>query len=149
MKTSKFIASATIAVAALLTGCSSTSQPSDNYPSSNTAATSGTGRVESIQPVSTERSGLGVGAVAGGVIGGLLGNQVGSGTGRTAATAAGAIGGAVVGNQVQQRNRTQTNAYQLGVRMDNGGYVTVTQESVGDISVGNRVRVENGRAYRY
>ncbi len=142
-----FSAAATIGIAALIGGCS-TSQPLNNYPSSTTAAT-GYGVVESIQTVSTGRSGPGLGTLAGGVIGGVLGNQVGSGTGRTAATAAGAIGGAVVGNQVEQRRGSQPNAYQVGVRMDNGGMATVTQESIGDIAVGNRVRVENGRAFRY
>ena len=148
MKSRKLLAGAAIAVAALVSGCGTTSQPANPYPSSTTAAT-GYGVVESIQPVATKRSGPGVGAIAGGVLGGVLGNQVGSGTGRTAATAAGAIGGAVVGNRVEQSRGAQTNAYQIGVRMDNGGYATVTQENVSNLSVGNRVRIENGQVYRY
>ena len=59
------------------------------------------------------------------------------------------VGGAVVGNQVEQRNRQGGTAYQIGVRLDNGGYQTYTQESIGDLNIGNRVRVDNGRVYRY
>ncbi|MGI4848936.1 MAG: glycine zipper 2TM domain-containing protein [Janthinobacterium lividum] len=107
------------------------------------------GVVESIQQVNTGGSGVGAGAVIGGIVGGLLGNQVGGGGGRTAATAAGVVGGALVGNQVQQRNREQSVAYQIQVRLDNGSYQTITQDSVADLNVGSRVRVENGRAFRY
>jgi hypothetical protein len=39
--------------------------------------------------------------------------------------------------------------YQVGVRLDNGGYRTVIQDSVADLRVGSRVRVDNDRAYRY
>jgi outer membrane lipoprotein SlyB len=98
---------------------------------------------------SDQSSGISPGAVVGGVVGGVLGNQVGSGRGRTAATAAGAVGGAVVGNQIEKANRQPTAMYQVGVRLDNGSYQTVVQDSVADLSVGNRVRIENGRAYRY
>lgn len=142
------VAIAAIAFSALLAGCSSPTNTTA-YPGSSTSAAVSYGVVESIQPVNTRSGGVGLGTIAGGVVGGVLGNQVGGGTGRTAATAAGAIGGAMVGNQVDQRNRTQANAYQLGVRLDNGGYQTVTQESLGDVSVGNRVRIENNRATRY
>jgi outer membrane lipoprotein SlyB len=107
--------------------------------------------VDSIQVVNTAggNNGIGAGTVIGALAGGILGNQVGGGTGRAVATAAGAVGGAVVGNQVEQRNRQGGTAYQIGVRLDNGTYQTFTQESVGDMNIGNRVRVENGRVYRY
>jgi outer membrane lipoprotein SlyB len=48
-----------------------------------------------------------------------------------------------------ERNAQSRNAYQVGIRMDNGTYRTVTQESVADLQVGARVRLENDRAYRY
>ena len=90
-----------------------------------------------------------VGTIVGGLAGGLLGHQIGAGRGNTAATIAGAVGGAVVGNQVEQRNRQGGTAYQIGVRLDNGTYQTFTQESIGDMNIGNRVRIDNGRVYRY
>ncbi|MGV3741614.1 MAG: glycine zipper 2TM domain-containing protein [Burkholderiaceae bacterium] len=161
MKTHLKIAAAVLASSTLLMACSSPQQPvasqpyPQTYPNTTPAYSTSYGVVDSIQVINaqtTSNGGIGLGAVTGGVVGGVLGNQVGSGTGRRAATAAGAIGGAVVGHQIQQRNRAnqaQPQAYQIGVRLDNGSYQTVTQDSVADISVGNRVRIENGRAYRY
>jgi outer membrane lipoprotein SlyB len=139
-----------IAATAMLTGCGSTSQ--QNPAGGATSATqSGPlyGVVESVQPAPAQHRGPGVGAIAGGVVGGVLGHQVGGGSGNTAATAAGAIGGAVVGNEVEQRRRSSTGAWQVGVRLDNGGYQTVVQDDASNIAVGNRVRIENGRATPY
>lgn len=161
MKTRLKITAALCASSVLLIGCSSPQQPvasqpyPQTYPSTAPAYSTSYGVVDSIQVVnqgSTSSGGIGIGAVTGGVVGGVLGNQVGSGTGRKAATAAGAIGGAIAGHQIQERNRAnqaQAPAYQIGVRLDNGSYQTITQETIADIGVGSRVRIENGRAYRY
>jgi outer membrane lipoprotein SlyB len=157
MKTNKTMVAASVIIgAALLGGCASRSlqsTPSQSYPaatSSTSSTSSSYGVVDSIQPVGSNSSGgMGVGAVVGGVAGGVLGHQVGSGRGNTAATVAGAVGGAMVGNEVEQRNKTSSGAYQVGIRLDNGSYQTVTQDTVADLSVGNRVRIENGRVYRY
>jgi outer membrane lipoprotein SlyB len=126
--------------------------PSQPYPMPAPSYSSAFGVIDSIQttPAGSSGNAMGIGAVLGGVVGGLLGNQVGGGTGRTAATVAGAIGGAMVGNQVEQRNNTQLrNMYQIGVRLDNGSYQTVMQDNVADLQIGNRVRIENDRVYRY
>lgn len=150
-----------ILAAAILSGCASPGPhypvvgpsypaPVQTYPASNPGYSSSYGTVESVHLVQGGGSdGIGAGAVVGGVVGGLLGNQVGGGRGKKAATVAGVIGGAMVGHQVEQRNNQARNAYQLGIRMDNGSYRTLTQESVADLQVGVRVRVENDRAYRY
>ena len=144
----------------IISGCASPGQnypvvgpsypaPVQTYPASSPAYGSSYGTVESIQLVQGGGSnGIGTGAVVGGVVGGLLGNQVGGGSGKKAATVAGVIGGAMVGHQME-RNSQARNAYQLGIRMDNGSYRTVTQDSTADLQVGARVRVENDRAYRY
>ncbi|MBC7858179.1 MAG: glycine zipper 2TM domain-containing protein, partial [Burkholderiaceae bacterium] len=79
----------------------------------------------------------------------LLGNQVGSGSGRSAATVAGAVGGALVGNEVEKSRSQGREAYQIGIRLDNGDYRVIAQDSVQDLRVGNRVRVVDGRVYRY
>lgn len=141
---------AAIAATAMLAGCGSTSQPGQAGAASS-ATQSGPlyGVVESVQPAPAQHRGPGVGAVAGGVLGGVLGHQVGGGSGNTAATAAGAIGGAVLGNEVEQRRRSSTGGWQVGVRLDNGGYQTVVQDDATNIAVGNRVRIENGRATPY
>lgn len=160
MKTTTALAASVLVASSFLAGCASPNQPgmTQSYPSQTTYPTANQqgystqyGVVDSIQVTRAQaNSGPGVGAVLGGVVGGLLGNQVGGGNGKIAATAAGAIGGAVVGNQVEQNNRTAgPEMYQVNVRLDNGSYVSVTQDTMNDLRVGNRVRVENGRVYRY
>ncbi len=88
------------------------------------------------------------GTIIGGVIGGVLGHQIGSGTGNTVATVAGALGGAAVGHEIGRGNASQ-DAYRLRIRFDNGNYQTVTQAGIDNLRVGDSVRIENGRAYRY
>lgn len=157
MKSRRALIASALVASTVLVGCASPSQPlTQSYPTSGVASNpsygSSYGVVDSIQRVNTASgsSGIGAGAVVGGVVGGLLGNQVGDGRGRTAATAVGAVGGALAGNEIQKRNNaTQGNAYQVNVRLDNGSVQSVTQDSIADIGVGNRVRIENGRAYRY
>jgi outer membrane lipoprotein SlyB len=145
MNTSKPLAALMIACAAVLGGCASTSSTS---PYSNQTLASGYGTIDSIQVTRVAGSGTsGGGAIVGGVLGALVGNQVGSGSGRTAATVAGAAGGAYVGNQMEA-NR-QSDAYQINIRLDNGGYQSVVQDSVVDLRVGQRVRIVDGRVYRY
>lgn len=157
MKSTGTMASFVLAGAALLTGCASnsTSQPysgvsSGDYASSS-SANMGYGTIDSIQVVRGSGGTSGAGAVVGGLVGAIAGNQIGSGSGRTAATVAGAVGGAAIGNKVEA-NRNANNAadqYQISVRMDNGDYRSVTQDSVYDLRVGNRVRIVDGRVYRY
>jgi len=154
MKTNQLVASGLVAAVAILAGCASPSQPvssTGTYPSGS--YTSALGVIDSIQVVQSSGSGgtSGLGTVAGGVVGGALGNQVGDGRGRTAATVAGAIGGAMIGNQMERnaQGAGSGQVYQVGVRLDNGSYQAIQQESIGDLQVGSRVRVENGRVYRY
>lgn len=146
MKRSTTFAAAILAGAAVLSGCANTSQPQQIGYISNDSSTYGT--IDSIQ-IMQSRGGSGVGAVTGGLIGGLLGNQVGSGSGRTAATLAGAVGGAVVGNNVENNRAAGKEEYQISVRMDNGDTRIIQQDSVYDLRVGNRVRLIDGRLYRY
>jgi outer membrane lipoprotein SlyB len=147
MKTSHTLGAVMIAVSALITGCAShTSQPT-NYSTAQSDGTSGV--IDSIQVVRVDPATSGVGAVAGGLVGALAGNQIGSGSGRTAATAAGAIGGAVVGNSVERNRNQPYDTYQISVRLDNGDYRTINQDSAYDLRVGNRVRLVDGRIYRY
>ncbi len=156
----------TLAAAALLVlaGCGTTGGPSNtstspgNNPASASSgsAYSGYGVVQSIELVQQNAStgiggsGIGIGAIAGAVVGGVLGNQVGGGTGKTVATVAGAAGGAYVGNEIEKGQRQKTaDAYRVSVRMDNGGYQTVTQGSSADLRVGDRVRIYNGTVHLF
>ncbi|MGH8810058.1 MAG: glycine zipper 2TM domain-containing protein [Noviherbaspirillum sp.] len=149
---------AALAAVAVLGGCASpgyyppASQsypPVQTYPAASPSYSSTYGTIDSISVrQGAANNGIGVGTVVGGVVGGLLGNQVGSGSGRKAATVAGVVGGAMVGNQMERNTQTR-DAYQIGVRMDNGSYQTIHQDNVTDLQVGSRVRIENNRAYRY
>ena len=110
----------------------------------------GYGTIESIQ-VTNGGDGRtsGAGAIVGGLVGALAGNQVGSGGGRTAATVAGGVAGAAIGNNVERNRENNMQGYAVNVRMDNGEYRTVVQDNVNDLRVGNRVRLVDGRVYRY
>jgi outer membrane lipoprotein SlyB len=56
----------------------------------------------------------------------------------------------VVGNKLENNQRAAgPGMYQIGVRLDNGTYMTVTQDSAADLGIGNRVRIDGGRVYRY
>ncbi|MTW09256.1 glycine zipper 2TM domain-containing protein [Pseudoduganella eburnea] len=150
MKPTVSLAAIMVAVAALSTGCSSSSP---NYAQATDYSTQGDystyGTVDSIRVVRVDSGTSGAGAVAGGLLGALAGSQIGSGSGKTAATAAGAIGGAVIGNRVEENRSQPREVYQISVRMDNGDYRTINQDSAYDLRAGTRVRVVDGRVYRY
>ena len=150
MNSHRTLAAVVLAATAVLSGCA-TSNQNPGYGQQtgyqNEAASYGT--IESIQVRTVEGKGSGAGAVAGGLVGALLGNQVGSGSGRAAATVAGAVAGGVVGNNVENNRNAPRDEYQISVRMDNGDYRLVNQDSVYDLRVGNRVRLIDGRLYRY
>jgi len=153
MKPNRTMAAPLIIAAALTSGCSSmNNEPigSTQYsPPVSQTSSAQYGVVDSIQTAQAAGGTSGLGAVAGGVVGGVLGNQVGGGSGRTAATAAGIVGGALAGNEIERRRDNTRQLYQIGIRLQDGGYQTVTQDTITDLRVGDRVRIENGHAYRY
>ena len=149
MKQTTLLASVIVAGSALLAGCASTTTPAPVTYSAPQADAATFGTIDSIQIVETKSGTSGAGAVTGGLVGALLGNQVGSGSGRTAATVAGAAGGALVGNRVEENRNASQASYQISVRMDNGDYRIINQDSIYDLRVGNRVRLIDGRLYRY
>lgn len=149
---------------ALVGGCASVDSPSDRYSNSDSRYDDGGSRyygarsnegyygvvdsIESRSGTSYTNNNAVAGTIIGGVVGGVLGHQIGSGTGNTVATVAGAVGGAVVGHEIARGN-PDPDMYRLRIRFDNGHYQTVTQASIGDLRVGDGVRIENGRVYRY
>lgn len=151
MKSNQTMALTLVAAAALVGGCAGTTGPIGstqyNQPISSSMQYGVVDSIQTVQAAGGQSSGLG--AVAGGVVGGVLGNQVGGGSGRTAATAAGIVGGALVGNEIERNRGNTRQVYQIGVRLQGGGYQTVTQDTITDLRVGDRVRIENGHAYRY
>ena len=157
MKAPRTLAAVAVAAAALLSGCASSPSYNNGYANNaydrgySNSASMAYGVIESIQVTQAENRTSGGGAVVGALVGALAGNQIGSGSGRTAVTVAGGVGGAMVGNNIE-KNRNAGGGqemYQVNVRMDNGEYRTVVQDSVYDLRVGNRVRLVDGRVYRY
>lgn len=158
MKTQQSIIALGLTATALLSGCATHDRypTTSSYPSSTSTPSNyaSYGVVEAIDMVrgndGIAGTGIGAGAVIGGVVGGVAGNQIGSGTGKTVATVAGVVGGAIVGNEIQKRtSANRDDVYQIRVRLDRGGYVTIAQRDIGDLRVGDQVRVENDVVYRY
>ena len=89
---------------------------------------------------------MGLGAIIGGIAGGIIGHQFGAGRGNTAATIGGAVAGGLVGNEVQRSNARDR--YRIVVRLDSGGTLTMSDVGEGELRVGDRVRVVNGRVFR-
>jgi len=152
MKTPQLVIAVFLTAAALMSGCANTySPPVSSAPSYSNATYGVIDAIEVTRESSSGigGSGIGAGAVIGGVVGGVLGHQVGEGTGKDVATVAGVVGGAMAGHQIEKSNRQQQDAYRIQVRLDRGGYQSVTLQSIGDLRVGDRVRVENDRVSRY
>jgi outer membrane lipoprotein SlyB len=148
---------AVLAVVGVLTlgGCQTLNNTSSSDTPNTGSVYSGYGVVQSIELVQQERnsgiagSGIGIGTLAGAAAGGLIGNQVGGGTGKTIATVAGVAGGAYAGNMYDNRQQQTADAYRITVRMENGSYQTLTQNTNAGFRVGDRVRINNGSLQRY
>ncbi len=141
MKNNKLILAISLAAAALMSGCTNT-RPVSAY---DAPARVTYGVIDNIETIHNDQ--IGAGTVIGGIVGGVLGHQVGGGSGNDVATVAGAVGGAVVGHQVEKQNRQQ-DSYRIQIRLERGGYQTVTQ-GISDLRVGDRVRIENNQITRY
>jgi len=148
MKSPQIVTVTFLAVAALMSGCANTDTRPVSSSSSYSRASYAYGVIDVIEITRSSSDGIGAGAVIGGVVGGVLGHQVGGGTGKDVATVAGVVGGAMVGHEIEKGNKQQE-AYRIRVRLDNGGYQTVTQQSINDLRVGDRVLIENDRVSRY
>lgn len=157
MKTNTLLTTFALASTVLLAACASPDYgygvpQNPGYPavsSGQPAYGTSYGVVDAIEMTAPAQSGIGAGTVIGGILGGVLGNQVGGGTGNTLATVAGVVGGAVAGNQLEKNTNQRPSGYNVRVRLDNGSYQSVTQDNVSDLRIGDRVRIENGRVYRY
>ena len=88
----------------------------------------------------------GLGAIIGGIAGGIIGHQFGAGSGNTAATIGGAVVGGLAGNEIQKS--TGRDRYRIRVRLDSGGTLMLNDIGEGELRVGDRVRVVNGRVFR-
>ena len=144
MKNNHLVLAISLVAASLVSGCANTdSRPVSSY---DAPARVTYGVIDNIEIIRGNNDGIGAGTVIGGIVGGVLGNQVGGGSGKDVATVAGVVGGAVVGHQVEKQNRQQ-DAYRIQIRLERGGYQTVTQ-GISDLRVGDRVRIENNHVTR-
>jgi len=105
------------------------------------------GTVRSIQLMNSSATGFGGGAILGAVLGGVVGNQFGSGSGRKVATGAGLIGGALAGNEIEKRNKTSNQIYRVTVQMHNGLTQQFDYQQIGNLQVGDQVRVEGQQIF--
>jgi uncharacterized protein YcfJ len=144
----------------------STTSPSTTYPSTAQGApvaATEMGRVTDIQTVqmgATSATNPSVNrAVVGGIIGAVVGNVVGknidNGHSRAGATVLGAGAGAAIGHQSGQNAQANAAAsgaggpaYRVTVQTDQGAWRTFEVGELGDLRVGDRVRVENNVIYR-
>ncbi len=159
MKSMQIILVGAMTATTLLGGCANSSNPApsnntSSLPSTSSSSSSsnfiGYGVVEDIETIKVSDDSKNIaGTLIGGAVGGLLGHQVGSGKGQTAATVAGAVGGAVAGHEIEKRSQVASREeYRVRVRLSNGTTHAVTQSSVNDIKIGDRVRVDNNRVSR-
>ena len=91
----------------------------------------------------------GAGAVVGGVIGAVVGRQFAdSNSGKNVGTVAGAVGGALIGNEVEKNARRDQQGVRVNVQLDQGGLRSFEFKSIGELRVGDRVRIEGNQLYR-
>lgn len=147
MNARSLLLTAAVAASTLVGACSS--NPPRLSPDVNASGAGTTaqqfGNVSNIEIVASASRGAG-GAVLGAVIGAVIGNQIGAGGGRAAATGLGAVGGAIVGNNLQKRN--DSDVYRVSVRLDDGSTGSFDYQSIDDLRVGDRVRVQGGQLHR-
>jgi len=106
------------------------------------------GAVQSVNVVEVRGESKDVlGTIAGGLLGGVLGHQVGGGSGKNLATVIGAVGGAYAGNRIENNMDTQK-VFRVTVRLDGGSSQTFDYAADPSVSVGTRVKVENGALIR-
>lgn len=92
---------------------------------------------------------VGAGAVVGGIVGAVVGRQMAdSNHGKNVGMAVGAVGGALVGNEVEKNARRDSNGVRVNVQLDQGGLRSFDFKSIGDLRVGDRVRIEGNQLYR-
>jgi len=116
-----------------------------------------TGRVVSINDVSLRGgggggSGPGNGTMIGGLLGGLGGIAIGASSGRGVGGGLiggvlGAVGGAIAGTIIQNHTNVGGGGrgIEVTVQKDDGQTVTVAQRDDGDVQLGDRVQVVQGR----
>jgi outer membrane lipoprotein SlyB len=146
----------------------STPMPGQTYPSAGVQTAPAAvemGRVTDIQTAAMGQTGSSnpnagrdraiMGGIIGAVVGNVVGKNINNGNNRTGTTVLGGAAGAAIGNASANRGQANTAssgagtaAYHVTVQTDNGVMRTYEVGALGDLRVGDRVRVENGVIYR-
>lgn len=116
-------------------------------PTQVAAACPNCGSVSSVRAVTQQGEAGLIGPAAGTLLGGVAGSQIGGGSGKTIATVIGAGAGAAIGTEVERRSKSTT-SYVVGVRMNDGTSRSFTYPNEPGVSVGDRVRLVDGRLLR-
>jgi outer membrane lipoprotein SlyB len=97
--------------------------------------------VESVREVTLDRGQTGVGTGAGAVVGGIAGSGVGQGRGSAVGAVVGAVAGGIIGQAVENSS-SKVPALEITVKLDNGEYRAIVQETDGQVfRPGDRVRL--------
>lgn len=127
MRTAQVVIVAFFTVAALMNGCANTDSRSASSSSSSSTVY---GVIDAIETVHRMvGSGIDAGTVIGGAAGGVAGDTMAD-------------------HETEKKNRQQ-DTYHVRVRLDNGDYQTLTQQSIAGLRVGDRIRIENDHVSRY
>lgn len=139
---------------ALLSACASR-PPASNAPvySPSRGATSAAvsyGVVRSIESIGiASEQPRGGGAVVGGIVGAVVGRQFAdSNHGKNVGTVAGAVGGALIGNEIEKNARRDQQGVRVNIQLDQGGLRAFDFQSIGELRVGDRVRIDGNQLYR-
>lgn len=116
---SKLMTSATLAVALLLSACSTTSPDVVQRGDAQRLSQVQDATVLSSRPVVVDGSQSGIGGVAGGVTGAIAGSSVGGRREGQVVGVLGAVAGAVIGNAIE-RTATREDALEIIVQLRNG-----------------------------
>ncbi len=139
-----------LGVTTLLGGCLKelTGSNYDRYEA-RTMQTIQFGEIVEIELVKLDGTESGIGSLAGAATGGIAASNIGGGRGQGLAVIAGAVAGGVLGNYAERKS-TETDALNFTVRLDNGSFISVVQQSEGNsLLVGDRVKVmTQGRTSR-
>lgn len=127
MRTAQIVIVAFFTVAALMNGCANTDSRSASTSSSSSTAYGVIDAIETVHRMAG--SGIDAGAVIGGAAGGVVGDTMAD-------------------HETEKKNRQQ-DTYHVRVRLDNGDYQTMTQQSIVGLRVGDRIRIENDHVSRY
>jgi outer membrane lipoprotein SlyB len=139
----------TACLALLLSACASSNSGSVySRDDARKVQTVKTGVVESVRSVKLEGTKSPVGTIAGGAVGGIAGGSIGHGRGSAVAAVVGAVAGAIAGSAIEE-GVTRKDAFEITVKLDGGGLVSIVQEADEQFHPGEKVRIiENGDTSR-